>query len=566
MANSNRLGELLVREKLISLAQLRHAQEEQQKSGQNLGFTLAKLGYISDQEITNFLSQQYRVPTVNLEEYEIDAEILKLVSKEQCEKHRVIPVSRAGSSLIVAMADPTNLNAIDDLKFLTGYSIEPVIASENSIAAAVDKCCNVGPSYDEVMAGFDESEIEFTGDDEELNVLELEKASEDAPVVRLVNMVLLNAIKKGASDIHIEPYEKKLRVRYRIDGVLLEEMTPPLKLKNAISSRVKIMSSLDIAERRLPQDGRIKLKLGKGREMDFRVSVLPTLWGEKIVMRLLDKGNLQLDMTKLGFDVKPLDDFLWAIRQPWGMVLVTGPTGSGKTTTLYSALQELNKTAHNISTAEDPVEYNLHGINQVQMHEEIGLNFAMALRAFLRQDPDIIMVGEIRDFETAEIAVKAALTGHLVLSTLHTNDAPATISRLLNMGVEPFLITASVNLVLAQRLARKICGDCKQQIKMETQSLRDVGFTEEQIARAKLVKGAGCRTCNGTGYKGRVALYEVMRFSDSLKEMVLQGASTAELKAAAIKNGMATLRMSGIQKVLDGVTTTEEIMRVTMAD
>jgi type IV pilus assembly protein PilB len=566
MANSNRLGELLVREKLISLAQLRHAQDEQQKSGANLGYTLAKLGYISDQEITNFLSQQYRVPTVNLDEYEIDAEIVKLVSKEQCEKHRVIPVSRAGSSLIVAMADPTNLNAIDDLKFLTGYNIEPVIASETAIAAAVDKYYNVGPSYDEVMAGFDESEIEFTGEEDELNVLELEKASEDAPVVRLVNMMLLNAIKKGASDIHIEPYEKKLRVRYRIDGVLLEEMTPPLKLKNAISSRVKIMSALDIAERRLPQDGRIKLKLGKGREMDFRVSVLPTLWGEKIVLRLLDKGNLQLDMTKLGFDQKPLEDFLWAIRQPWGMVLVTGPTGSGKTTTLYSALQELNKTAHNISTAEDPVEYNLHGINQVQMHEEIGLNFAMALRAFLRQDPDIIMVGEIRDFETAEIAVKAALTGHLVLSTLHTNDAPATISRLLNMGVEPFLITASVNLVLAQRLARKICGDCRQQIRVEPQTLQEIGFTPQQIQMAKLQKGAGCRTCNGTGYKGRVALYEVMRFSDNLKEMVLQGASTAELKAAAIKNGMSTLRMSGIQKVLDGVTTTEEIMRVTMAD
>jgi type IV pilus assembly protein PilB len=380
-------------------------------------------------------------------------------------------------------------------------------------------------------------------------------------------MILLNAIKKGASDIHIEPYEKKLRVRYRIDGVLLEEMTPPLKLKNAIASRVKIMSQLDIAERRLPQDGRIKLKLGKGREMDFRVSVLPTLWGEKIVMRLLDKGNLQLDMTKLGFDQKPLDDFLWAIHQPWGMVLVTGPTGSGKTTTLYSALSDLNKTAHNISTAEDPVEYNLHGVNQVQMHDEIGLNFAMALRAFLRQDPDIIMVGEIRDFETAEIAVKAALTGHMVLSTLHTNDAPATISRLLNMGVEPFLITASVNLVLAQRLARKICTDCKQPAPpMEKQALTELGFTPEQMARAKLMKGVGCRTCNGTGYKGRIALYEVMRFTDNLKEMVLQGSSTAELKAAAMRGGMATLRQSGIQKVLDGMTTTEEIVRVTMSD
>jgi type IV pilus assembly protein PilB len=566
MANNNRLGELLVREKLISLAQLRHAQDEQQKSGNNLGYTLAKLGYVSDDEITSFLSQQYRVPTVNLEEYEIDLEILKLVAKEQCEKHKVIPVSRTGNQLIVAMADPTNLNAIDDLKFLTGYNIEPVIASETAIATAVEKYYNAGPSYDEVMAGFEEAEIEFTGDDEDLNLQDLEKASEDAPVVRLVNMVLLNAIKKGASDIHIEPYEKKLRVRYRIDGVLSEEMTPPLKLRNAIASRVKIMSSLDIAERRLPQDGRIKLKLGKGREMDFRVSVLPTIWGEKIVMRLLDKGNLQLDMTKLGFDAAPLKDFLWAISQPWGMVLVTGPTGSGKTTTLYSALSDLNKPAHNISTAEDPVEYNLHGINQVQMHEEIGLNFAMSLRAFLRQDPDIIMVGEVRDFETAEIAVKAALTGHLVLSTLHTNDAPATISRLLNMGVEPFLITASVNLVLAQRLARKVCVDCKQPLRTDKAHLEEVGLTPEQIAGAKLMKGAGCRTCNGSGYKGRVALYEVMRFTDNLKELVLQGSSTAELKAAAIKNGMLTLRMSGITKVLEGVTTTEEIMRVTMAD
>jgi type IV pilus assembly protein PilB len=566
MANTNRLGELLVREKLISLSQLRSAQEEQQKSGGNLGYTLARLGYISDDEITNFLSQQYRVPTIDLADYEIDAEIVKLVSKEQCEKHKVIPVSRTGNALIVAMADPTNLHAIDDLKFLTSYNIEPVIASETAILATIEKYYNAGPSYDEVMAGFDETEIDFTGEDEDINLLELEKASEDAPVVRLVNMILLNAIKKGASDIHIEPYERKLRVRLRVDGVLLEEMTPPLKLKSAIVSRLKIMSQLDIAERRLPQDGRIKLKLGKGREMDFRVSVLPTIWGEKIVMRLLDKGNLQVDMTKLGFDIEPLKDFMWAINQPWGMVLVTGPTGSGKTTTLYSALSELNKPGTNVSTAEDPVEYNLMGINQVQMHDEIGLNFAMALRAFLRQDPDVLMVGEIRDFETGEIAVKAALTGHLVLSTLHTNDAPATISRLLNMGVEPFLITASVNLVLAQRLARRVCADCKQPHTMDPAILTEMGFTGEDLARAKLAKGAGCRTCNGTGYKGRVALYEVMRFTDSLKEMVLQGSSTAELKAAAIKGGMLTLRMSGISKVMEGMTTTEEILRVTMAD
>jgi type IV pilus assembly protein PilB len=567
MSSQNRLGELLVREKLISLQQLRQAQEEQRKSGNNLGYALAKLGYISDGEITNFLSAQYRVPAVNLDEYEIDPEIAKLVSKEVCEKHKIVALSRSGNALVVAMADPTNLHAIDDIKFLTGFNVEPVVASETAIANALERTYNqAAASYDDVLQEFADEDVEFTVDAEDINVLELEKAAEGAPVVRLVNAILLNAIKKGASDIHVEPYEKKLRVRYRIDGVLLEEMQPPMKLKNAIASRLKIMASLDIAERRLPQDGRIKLKMGKGKEMDFRVSVLPTIWGEKIVLRLLDKGNLQLDMTKLGFDAKPLGDFQWAINQPWGMVLVTGPTGSGKTTTLYSALSDLNKESHNISTAEDPVEYNLHGINQVQMHDEIGLNFAAALRSFLRQDPDIIMVGEIRDFETAEIAVKAALTGHMVLSTLHTNDAPSTISRLLNMGVEPFLITASVNLVLAQRLARKICNDCKAPTRVDPQVLADFGFTPEQIAQASLMKGTGCKTCNGSGYKGRVALYEVMRFNETLKEMVLQGASTAELKAAAVKNGMATLRMSGIAKVLAGVTTTEEVGRVTMGD
>ncbi|PKN32826.1 MAG: type II secretion system protein GspE, partial [Deltaproteobacteria bacterium HGW-Deltaproteobacteria-20] len=407
--NPTRLGELLVREKLISLQQLRQAQDEQRKSGNNLGYALAKLGYVSDREMTNFLSAQYRVPAVNLDEYEVDPEVLKLVPQDVAEKHKILPLSRAGASLIVAMSDPTNLHAIDDIKFLTALNVEPVVSAESAIVAAIERYYNVGPTYDDVMAGFDEGEIDFGEDNEELNILELEKASEDAPVVRLVNMILLAAIKKGASDIHVEPYEKKLRIRYRVDGVLMEEMTPPLKLRAALVSRLKIMSALDIAERRLPQDGRIKLKLGKGKEMDFRVSVLPTMWGEKVVLRLLDKANLQLDMTKLGFDQQPLNDFQWAINQPWGMVLVTGPTGSGKTTTLYSALSDLNKDGVNISTAEDPVEYNLPGINQVQMHEEIGLNFAMSLRSFLRQDPDIIMVGEIRDFETAEIAVKAAL-------------------------------------------------------------------------------------------------------------------------------------------------------------
>jgi type IV pilus assembly protein PilB len=566
MASGNRLGELLVREKLISLQQLRQAQEEQRKSGTNLGNALAKLGYISDERITSFLSAQYRVPAINLDEYALDPEVVKLVPKEICQKHRIVPLSRSGTALVVAMADPTNLTAMDDVKFLTGLTVEPVVASETSILAAVEASFETRASYDDVLSEFADEEVDFEVDEDDVNVLELEKAAEGAPVVRLVNAILLNAIKQGASDIHIEPYEKKIRVRYRIDGVLTEEMSPPIKMKNALASRVKIMSSLDIAERRLPQDGRIKLKLGKGKEMDFRVSVLPTLFGEKIVLRLLDKSNLQLDMTKLGFDQKPLDDFKWAINQPWGMVLVTGPTGSGKTTTLYSALSELNQVGVNISTAEDPVEYNLPGINQVQMHDEIGLNFAMSLRAFLRQDPDIIMVGEIRDFETAEIAVKAALTGHMVLSTLHTNDAPSTISRLLNMGVEPFLITASVNLVLAQRLARKICVDCREPIRIERSILKDFGLTDEQLAKAQLWKGAGCKTCNGTGYKGRVALYEVMRFNEALKELVLQGASTAELKAAAVRQGMLTLRMAGIEKVLAGITTTEEVGRVTMGD
>ena len=568
MSSSNRLGELLVREKLISLQQLRQAQDEQRRSGQNLGYTLSKLGYISDDDITNFLSAQYRLPAVDLESHDVDAEVIRLVSREVCEKHKLLPVSRSGSSLIVAMADPTNLHAIDDIKFLTGFNVEPVVASETAIQQAVERYYNVGPSYDEVMAEFsiDDEDIDFQAESDELNVLELERASADAPVVRLVNVLLLNAIRKRASDIHVEPYERKLRVRYRVDGVLHEEMAPPLKLKNALVSRLKIMSQLDIAERRLPQDGRIKLKLGRGREMDFRVSVLPTMWGEKVVLRLLDKSNLQLDMTKLGFDAAPLVDFKWAIGQPWGMVLVTGPTGSGKTTTLYSALSELNQSDVNISTAEDPVEYNLPGINQVQMHDEIGLNFAMALRSFLRQDPDIIMVGEVRDFETAEIAVKAALTGHLVLSTLHTNDAPSTISRLLNMGVEPFLITASVNLVLAQRLARRVCPDCRREVEFDREALLDMGFADEQAETTKVMRGAGCPSCNNTGYRGRVALYEVMRFSDDLKERVLQGDSTAELKAAAIRAGMSTLRVSGIRKVMEGVTTPEEVLRVTMAD
>ncbi len=572
MATDNRLGELLVREKLISLAQLRAAQDEQKKSNTTLGYALAKMGVISDREVTDFLSQQYRVETINLEDFEIDQDVIKLVPKDVCIRHGLIPVSRAGSSLIVAMSDPSNLHAVDDIKFLTGYNVEPVVAPLTAIEAAILRFHEAERKepevdLDSIMEGFDENAIDFEGtEDDDSNVLDLERASEDAPVVRLCNAVLLNAIKKGASDIHIEPYEKQMRVRYRIDGVLHEEMHPPMKLKNAISSRLKIMSSLDIAERRLPQDGRIKLKLGKGKEMDFRVSVMPTLFGEKICMRLLDKSNLQLDMMKLGFAEKQLKDFKWSISQPYGMVLVTGPTGSGKTTTLYSALADLNQADTNISTAEDPVEYNLYGINQCQMHEDIGLNFAAALRCFLRQDPDIIMVGEIRDFETAEIAIKAALTGHLVLSTLHTNDAPSTVSRLLNMGVEPFLVTGALNLVLAQRLARRACTDCKKPTKVEPEILREVGFSDEQIKTAQLVKGDGCDTCGGSGYKGRVALYEVMPMTDGLKEMVLQGCSTAEIKDQMMRDKIWTLRMSGINKACEGVTTVDEITSCTAAD
>jgi type IV pilus assembly protein PilB len=465
------------------------------------------------------------------------------------------------------MADPSNIYAIDELKFLTQYNIDPVVASDGAIETALSRYYDKGPDLDAMIGDIDVENVDFAAVAEaDVNIVDLENQAGEAPVVKLCNAVLLSAIKKKASDIHIEPYEKYFRVRFRIDGILQEEMRPPLKLRNAITSRLKIMASLDIAERRLPQDGRIKLKIGTNKEMDFRVSVLPTLFGEKIVMRLLDKSNLQLDMTKLGFEQGPLDDFKKSSKKPYGMVLVTGPTGSGKTTTLYSALSELNTIDRNISTAEDPVEFNLQGINQVQMHEDIGLNFATALRSFLRQDPNIIMVGEIRDFETAEIAVKAALTGHLVLSTLHTNDAPSTVMRLLNMGVEPFLVTASVNMVIAQRLSRRICADCKQPAEKHPDALAKMGMTEEQIKKATIMVGRGCGTCNNTGYKGRVALYEVMPFVDSLRELVLQGASAAELKAEMIRSGYPSLRMSGIQKILEGVTTPEEVLRTTVED
>jgi type IV pilus assembly protein PilB len=565
------LGELLLDEQVISPEDLRRAQDASRKSGERLGPVLVRSGALSEEELTHFLARQYGVPAINLNDFEIDPDVIALIPRDVARKHRIIPMSREGNSLIVATSDPSNIVALDDLKFLTNRNIEIVVAADSAIGDGLAKYYEqkeelASFNMDEVMGELDE-DVEFArdegGDD---NVLDLERASEDAPVVKLCNVILLNAVRKGASDIHIEPYEKSYRVRYRVDGVLQEEMTPPIRLKAALTSRIKIMAHLDIAERRLPQDGRIKLKMGRGREMDFRVSVLPTLFGEKIVMRLLDKGNLQLDMTKLGFEPGQLADFKKAIDSPFGMVLVTGPTGSGKTTTLYSALQELNQVSDNISTAEDPVEFNLPGINQVHVREDIGLTFASALRSFLRQDPDTIMIGEIRDFETAEIAIKAALTGHLVLSTLHTNDAPSTITRLLNMGVEPFLVTAAVNLIEAQRLVRKICAGCKEPIETPKDQLRTLGATDQEIDTAQCVRGAGCNVCNGTGFKGRIALYEVMAMSEPVKELILQGASAIELKAEAIRRGMRTLRMSGINKVCQGTTSIDEVGRITAAD
>jgi len=559
---SSRLGEMLVKSKLITEDQLKKALGQQSTSGGRLGSNLVKLGFLTEEDITSFLSKQYGVPSINLAHFEIDQSVIKLVPAEIAQKHMVIPINRKGSVLTVAMADPSNIFAIDDIKFLSGFKVEPVVAAETSIKNAINKHYDSAGLVKDILQGFDDREVATVEEgDEGPDVGDLQRATEDAPVVKLVNLILSDAIKKGASDIHIEPYEKSFRVRYRIDGVLYDTMQPPMKLRAAIISRAKIMAQLDIAERRLPQDGRIKIRMGQ-KEIDFRVSTLPTIFGEKVVMRLLDKSNLQLDMSSLGFDPQALQLFEKAILAPHGMVLVTGPTGSGKTTTLYSGLHRLNTVETNIMTAEDPVEYNLAGVNQVQMKAEIGLNFAAALRAFLRQDPDIIMVGEIRDYETAEIAIKAALTGHLVLSTLHTNDAPSTVSRLINMGVEPFLVAASTNMILAQRLARKICNSCKEEITVPRQALVDVGFAPDESKALSCYQGKGCMECNDTGYRGRVALYEVMPITEDIKDAILQGASVNEMKELGRKHGMKTLREAGLQKIREGMTTIPEIMRV----
>jgi type IV pilus assembly protein PilB len=596
-----RIGELLLKEKRITPAQLQEALTYQKTSGGKLGYNLVKLGFVKDEEITALLSKQYGVPSINLAQFEIDSAIVKLIPSETAHKYQIVPLSRAGATLTIAMTDPTNVFAMDDIKFMTGYNVEPVVASETAVADAIaryypanapapriiepkkkkeqapQQAANlnnaatlemVTRALEETAGTISDDDVEMLEEIEQIDVSTLEKQGGEAPVIRLVNLMLMSAIQKGASDIHVEPYEKEFRVRFRIDGILYNVMAPPMKFRDAITSRIKIMAKLDIAEKRLPQDGRIKIRFGDGeggtKEIDFRVSILPTLFGEKIVMRLLDKDKLMLDMTKLGFEPDSLVKLETAISKPWGMVLVTGPTGSGKTNTLYSSIAKINTAETNIMTAEDPVEFNLVGVNQVQVRENIGLNFAAALRSFLRQDPNIILVGEIRDFETAEIAVKASLTGHLVLSTLHTNDAPSTISRLMNMGIEPFLVASSVNLICAQRLVRRLCTQCKTDHPHDPQALVTAGFTPEEAAKVIPLKGKGCDRCNNSGYKGRVGLYEVMEITDELRELILVGASALELRKKAIDEGMITLRRSGLQKVMEGVTTIEEVARETV--
>jgi type IV pilus assembly protein PilB len=594
-----RIGELMVKNGLITMDQLTQAVESQKKNGGRLGRILVRQGFLSEKALVEFMSRQFRIRLVELEQIAIQPELIKLIPAPLAKKFLMIPIQRVGATLTVAMSDPTHMVALDDVKFMTGYNIEPVLVTESALAEAIRKYYGgkiaepAGMALDakDYMDEEPEEAGHFDGEEEDssfgvgeedfdslvsgaVETVEVVEESRDdmltmevdAPIVRLVNGILIKAVRLGVSDIHIEPYEKNFRVRYRLDGVLRKAMGLPLKIKNAVTSRVKIMSQLDIAERRLPQDGRIKMKIGPRKEMDFRVSVIPTLWGEKVVMRLLDKSNLQLDMTKLGFEAHQLSHFQSAIHRPYGMVLVTGPTGSGKTTTLYSALAELNQESDNIMTAEDPVEFNLAGINQVQMHEEIGLNFAAALRSFLHQDPDIIMVGEIRDFETAEIAIKAALTGHMVLSTLHTNDAPSTVNRLLNMGIEPFLVASATNLILAQRLGRRICPKCKEEAKVPPHAVIDLGVSEDDASGFRVFRGKGCDSCLGSGYRGRIALYEVMPVGDEIRELILIGASSAEIKKEAMRLGMMSLRQSGILRLKEGITTIEEVIRCTAPD
>ena len=606
-----KLGDLLLKAKLITQDQLEAALKLQREEGGKLGEALVRVGAVSESDITETLSQQFGVPSIDLASFAIDPNVIKIVPGEVARKYGVLPVNKTGATLTIAMGDPTNVFAMDDIKFMTGYNVEPVVASEVALRKAIDKHYGTPRSVvlkekaksggafvpeanlDDVMAssaltiddmagvGLGELNMdEITGIDtgadvdvlkqdegEEIDLSDLTKSTESAPIIKVSNLILIEALKAGASDIHVEPYEKEFRVRFRIDGVLHNIMALPMRTRDPLISRLKIMAKLDISEKRLPQDGRIKIRLRveeRSRDLDLRVSTVPTQFGEKVVMRLLDKTKLQLDMTQLGFEQEALRRFKDAIDRPYGIVLVTGPTGSGKTNTLYSAIAPLNDPTVNIMTAEDPIEFNLAGINQVQMKEQIGLTFASALRSFLRQDPDIILVGEIRDFETAEIAVKAALTGHLVLSTLHTNDAPSTINRLMNMGIEPFLVATSINAICAQRLVRRICSSCVEEVETPPQMLIQVGFAPDEVKTLKIKRGRGCERCNNGGYKGRIGLYEALQFSDEIRDMILSGATSIELKRKAIEEGMVSLRMAGLQKIRDGVTTLEEVLRETV--
>jgi type IV pilus assembly protein PilB len=561
-AGTDRLGDILIRESLITREQLAQALTEQKSTGFRLGYVLVKLGLVQEIEVTKVLARQYRMPAVDLSRFEVDPKIVKLIPGEFATKHVVLPLKREGRTLTVAMAEPTNSGLIEDLKFITRYDLFPVIAGEYTLRSLIEKHYESGDQQLQTllkdMEGLEDVEVVEETEDETVTQAQID----DAPVVKLINGLLTDAVKRGASDIHIEPFEHEIRVRYRIDGALLEVMKPPVKMKAALTSRVKILSQLNIAERRVPQDGRLKLKMGN-RVIDFRVSTLPVLFGEKIVMRILDKGNLTLDLTKFGFEPKAENDLMKAILNPYGMVLVTGPTGSGKTTTLYSALSRINTIETNIMTAEDPVEYNLMGINQVLVRNEIGLTFAAALKAFLRQDPNIIMIGEIRDLETGGIAIKAALTGHLVLSTLHTNDAPSTITRMIDMGIEAFNVASAVNLVVAQRLVRRICKECKAPHTYTDVELKALSDKVEELKKLTFMKGTGCETCSGTGYKGRAGLYEVMALTPELRRLILRGASVAEMQEQAVADGMLTLRMDGMVKVAKGVTTLEEVIKET---
>jgi type IV pilus assembly protein PilB len=608
-----KLGDLLVKAKLVTPEQVDAALLSQRTEGGKFGEALIRIGAASEQDITETLSQQFGVPSIDLAHFDIDPAIIKVVPGEVARKYGVLPVNKTGATLTIAMSDPTNVFAMDDIKFMTGYNVEPVVASEASLRRAIDKhygtprsvvlkerpkgaTTGSAPSdgsIDELMSsaltmddmasvglsefnmdeitGFDAGDVDVVRSGEEgqeIDLIDLAKSSESAPIIKVSNLILIEALKAGASDIHVEPYEKEFRVRFRIDGVLHNIMALPMRTRDPLISRLKIMAKLDISEKRLPQDGRIKIRLRveeRTRDLDLRVSVVPTHFGEKVVMRLLDKSRLQLDMTQLGFDQEPLRRFKDAIDRPYGIVMVTGPTGSGKTNTLYSAIAQLNDPTVNILTAEDPIEFNLAGINQVQMKEQIGLTFASAMRSFLRQDPDIILVGEIRDFETAEIAVKAALTGHLVLSTLHTNDAPSTVNRLMNMGIEPFLVATAVNCIAAQRLVRKVCTGCAEEVDTSPQTLIQVGFAPDEVKTLKVKRGRGCENCKHTGYKGRLGLFEVLAFTDEIRDMILTGASSIELKRRAVEEGMVTLRVAGLHKIRDGVTTLEEVLRETVA-